>query len=86
MQPTDLGRPDRHARERVGASTIRARPGTATPTVNGRAIIRQAQIVLDEVERLKALAHAGPLDAAILSLPLDGGGLHWDTCSASRSS
>jgi LysR family hydrogen peroxide-inducible transcriptional activator len=30
----------------------------ATPTVNGRAIIRQAQIVLDEVERLRALARA----------------------------
>jgi hypothetical protein len=41
---------------------------------------------LDEVERLKALARAGQLDAAILSLPLDGDGLHGDTCSASRSS
>jgi LysR family hydrogen peroxide-inducible transcriptional activator len=29
------------------------------PTVNGRAIIRQAQIVLDEVERMKALVRAG---------------------------
>jgi LysR family transcriptional regulator, hydrogen peroxide-inducible genes activator len=31
----------------------------ATPTVNGRTIIRQAQVILDEVERLKALARAG---------------------------
>ena len=30
----------------------------ATPTVNGRAIIRQAQVVLDEAERLRALARA----------------------------
>lgn len=104
---------------------------SATPTVNGRALIRQAQIVLDEVERLKALARtgqdplqgpfhlgviptagpyllplllpvlrqrwpqlqlllreertaalldrlrAGSLDAAILSLPLDGTDLRW---------
>jgi hypothetical protein len=34
---------------------------------------------LDEVERLKALARTGPLDAAILSLALDGDDLHWDT-------
>ena len=105
----------------------------ATPTVNGRAIIRRAQVVLDEVERLKALARAGQdplqgpfhlgviptagpyllprllpvlkerwprlrlllreeqtaallerlragsLDAAILSLPLDGDDLRWET-------
>ena len=104
-----------------------------TPTVNGRALIRQAQIVLDEAERLKALARAGQdplqgpfhlgviptagpyllprllpalrerwpqlqlllreeqtaalldrlragsLDAAILSLPLEGGDLRWET-------
>src|SRR5271166_5270900 len=104
----------------------------ATPTVNGRALIRQAQIVLDEAERLKALARAGQdplqgpfhlgviptagpyllprllpalrerwpqlqlllreeqtaalldrlrggsLDAAILSLPLEGGDLRWE--------
>src|ERR1700751_5402824 len=30
----------------------------ATPTVNGRASIPQAQIVLDEVERLRALARS----------------------------
>jgi LysR family transcriptional regulator, hydrogen peroxide-inducible genes activator len=105
----------------------------ATPTVNGRALIRQAQVVLDEVERLKAMARAGQdplkgpfhlgviptagpyllprllptlrdrwpqlqlllreeqtellldrlragsLDAAILSLPLDGVDLRWET-------
>jgi LysR family transcriptional regulator, hydrogen peroxide-inducible genes activator len=34
-------------------------PRAATPTVNGRAILRQAQVVLDEVERLKAMARAG---------------------------
>ena len=104
-----------------------------SPTVNGRALIRQAQIVLDEVERLKALARAGQdplqgpfhlgviptagpyllplllpvlrqrwpqlqlllreeltagllerlragsLDAAILSLPLDGADLRWES-------
>ena len=108
-------------------------PRAATPTVSGRAVIRQAQIVLDEVERLKALARAaedplkgpfhlgviptagpyllprvlpvlrerwpelqlllredltvslldrlraGSLDAAILSLPLEGGDLRWET-------
>lgn len=104
----------------------------ATPTVNGRAIIRQAQVVLDEVGRLKAMARAtqdplmgpfqlgviptagpyllprllptlrerwpklqlllreeqtaqllerlraGSLDAAILSLPLEGDDLRWE--------
>jgi len=104
----------------------------ATPTVNGRAIIRQAQVVLDEVGRLKTMARAtqdplmgpfqlgviptagpyllprllptlrgrwpklqlllreeqtaqllerlraGSLDAAILSLPLEGDDLRWE--------
>ena len=30
----------------------------ATPTLNGRALLRQASVVLDEVERLKELARA----------------------------
>jgi LysR family hydrogen peroxide-inducible transcriptional activator len=116
----------------LGLQLFERGPRSATPTVNGRALIRQAQIVLDEVERLKSLARtgqdplqgpfhlgviptagpyllpsllpvlrqrwpklqlllreeqtaallerlrAGSLDAAILSLPLDGADLRWE--------
>jgi LysR family hydrogen peroxide-inducible transcriptional activator len=116
----------------LGLQLVERGPRAVTPTVNGRAVIRQAQIVLDEVERLKALARAGQdplqgpfhlgviptagpyllprllpvlkkrwpqlrlllreeqtaalldrlragsLDAAILSLPLDGDDLRWE--------
>jgi LysR family transcriptional regulator, hydrogen peroxide-inducible genes activator len=118
--------------DELGLQLFERGPRAVTPTVNGRAIIRQAQIVLDEVERLKALARAGQdplqgpfhlgviptagpyllprllpvlkkrwpqlrlllreeqtaalldrlragsLDAAILSLPLDGDDLRWE--------
>jgi LysR family transcriptional regulator, hydrogen peroxide-inducible genes activator len=118
--------------DELGVQLFERGPRSATPTVNGRALIRQAQIVLDEVERLKALARAGQdplqgpfhlgmiptagpyllplalpvlrrrwpdlqlllreeqtaalverlragsLDAAILSLPLDGADLRWE--------
>jgi LysR family transcriptional regulator, hydrogen peroxide-inducible genes activator len=118
--------------DELGVQLFERGPRAATPTINGRAIIRQAQIVLDEVERLKALARAGQdplqgpfhlgviptagpyllprvlpvlrkrwpqlrlllreeqtaalldrlrvgsLDAAILSLPLDGDDLRWE--------
>ena len=122
--------------DELGLQLFERGPRAATPTVNGRAIIRQAQIVLDEVERLRALARAGQdplqgpfqlgviptagpylmprllpvlrkrwpqlrlllreeqtaglldrlragsLDAAILSLPLDGDDLRWETLLA----
>jgi LysR family transcriptional regulator, hydrogen peroxide-inducible genes activator len=45
--------------DELGLQLFERRPRAVTPTVNGRAVIRQAQIVLDEVERLKALARAG---------------------------
>ena len=118
--------------DELGVQLFERGARSATPTVNGRALIRQAQIVLDEVERLKALARtgqdplqgpfhlgviptagpyllplllpvlrqrwpqlqlllreeqtaplldrlrAGSLDAAILSLPLDGTDLRWE--------
>lgn len=118
--------------DELGIQLFERGPRAATPTINGRAIIRQAQIVLDEVERLRALARAaedpligpfhlgviptagpyllprllptlrerwpklqlllreeqtapllerlraGSLDAAILSLPLDGDDLRWE--------
>jgi LysR family hydrogen peroxide-inducible transcriptional activator len=118
--------------DELGIQLFERGPRAATPTVNGRAVIRQAQIVLDEVERLKAIARAaqdplaglfhlgviptagpyllprllpifrqswpklrlllreeqtalllerlraGSLDAAILSLPFDDEGLHWE--------
>lgn len=118
--------------DELGVQLFERGTRAATPTVNGRAIIRQAQIVLDEVERLRALARAardplsgpfhlgviptagpyllprllpalrarwpqlqlllreeqtapllerlrsGALDAAILSLPLDGDDLRWE--------
>jgi len=44
--------------DELGVQLFERGPRAVTPTVNGRAIIRQAQIVLDEVERLKALARA----------------------------
>ena len=116
--------------DELGVQLFERGSRAATPTVNGRAIIRQAQVVLDEAERLRALARAaqdpltgpfhlgviptagpyllplvlptmrqrwpnlqlllreeqtaqllerlraGSLDAAILSLPLDGDDLH----------
>jgi LysR family hydrogen peroxide-inducible transcriptional activator len=119
--------------DELGLQLFERGPRAATPTVNGRAIIRQAQIVLDEVERLRALARAGQdplqgpfhlgviptagpyllprllpvfrkrwpqlrlllreeqtaglldrlragsLDAAILSLPLDGEDVRWES-------
>ena len=119
--------------DELGVQLFERGPRSATATVNGRALIRQAQIVLDEVERLKALARAGQdplqgpfhlgviptagpyllplllpvlrqrwpqlqlllreeltaglldrlragvLDAAILSLPLDGADLRWES-------
>ena len=118
--------------DELGVQLFERGPRAATPTVNGRAIIRQARVVLDEVERLRALARsaqdpltgpfhlgviptagpyllprllpvlrerwpqlrlllreaqteqlldrlrAGSLDAAILSLPLDGEDLRWE--------
>lgn len=118
--------------DELGIQLFERGPRAATPTINGRAIIRQARIVLDEVERLRALARtaqdplsgpfhlgiiptagpyllprllptlrerwpklqlllreeqtaplverlrAGSLDAAILSLPLDGDDLRWE--------
>jgi LysR family hydrogen peroxide-inducible transcriptional activator len=118
--------------DELGVQLFERGPRSATPTVNGRALIRQAQIVLDEAERLRALARtgqdplrgpfhlgviptagpyllplllpvlrqrwphlqlllredqtaplldrlrAGSLDAAILSLPLDGADLRWE--------
>jgi LysR family transcriptional regulator, hydrogen peroxide-inducible genes activator len=118
--------------DELGVQLFERGTRAATPTVNGRELIRQAQIVLDEVERLKALARtgqdplqgpfhlgviptagpyllplllpvlrqhwpqlqlllreemtagllerlrAGSLDAAILSLPLDGDDLRWE--------
>jgi LysR family transcriptional regulator, hydrogen peroxide-inducible genes activator len=118
--------------DELGVQLFERGPRAATPTINGRAIIRQAQIVLDEVERLRELARsaqdplkgpfhlgviptagpyllprllptlrdrwpdlqlllreeqtalllerlrAGALDAAILSLPLDGADLRWE--------
>jgi LysR family hydrogen peroxide-inducible transcriptional activator len=118
--------------DELGVQLFERGARSATPTVNGRALIRQAQIVLDEVEQLKALARtgqdplqgpfhlgviptagpyllplllpvlrqrwpqlqlllheertaplldrlrAGSLDAAILSLPLDGTDLRWE--------
>ena len=45
--------------DELGVQLFERGPRSATATVNGRALIRQAQIVLDEVERLKALARAG---------------------------
>lgn len=42
----------------------------ATPTVSGRAIIRQAQVVLDEVEQLRALSRTARNP---LSGPFHGG-------------
>ena len=45
--------------DELGLQLFERGPRAVTPTVNGRAIIRQAQIVLDEVERLRALARAG---------------------------
>jgi LysR family transcriptional regulator, hydrogen peroxide-inducible genes activator len=45
--------------DELGVQLFERGPRSATPTVNGRALIRQAQIVLDEVERLRALARAG---------------------------
>jgi LysR family hydrogen peroxide-inducible transcriptional activator len=125
--------------DELGVQLFERGPRSATATVNGRALIRQARIVLDEVERLKALARtgqdplqgpfhlgviptagpyllplllpvlrqrwpqlqlllreeltaglldrlrAGVLDAAILSLPLDGADLRWESLLASRS-
>jgi LysR family hydrogen peroxide-inducible transcriptional activator len=122
--------------DELGVQLFERGPRAATPTVNGRAIIRQAQIVLDEVTRLRALARAsqdplagpfylgviptagpyllprllptlrdrwprlelvlreeqtaqlldhlraGSLDAAILSLPLEGNDLSWDVLLA----
>jgi LysR family hydrogen peroxide-inducible transcriptional activator len=45
--------------DELGVQLFERGPRSATPTVNGRALIRQAQVVLDEVERLKGLARAG---------------------------
>src|ERR1700724_3519937 len=45
--------------DELGVQLFERGPRSATATVNGRALIRQAQIVLDEVERLRALARAG---------------------------
>jgi LysR family hydrogen peroxide-inducible transcriptional activator len=118
--------------DELGVQLFERGPRNATLTVNGRELIRQAQIVLDEIERFKALARAGQdplrgpfrlgviptagpyllplllpalrqrwpqlqlllreeqtaalldrlragsLDAAILSLPLDGLDLRWE--------
>jgi LysR family hydrogen peroxide-inducible transcriptional activator len=57
-QPT-VSAQNAHLEDELGIQLFERGPRSATPTVNGRAIIRQAQIVLDEVERLKALARAG---------------------------
>lgn len=119
--------------DELGVQLFERGARAATPTVNGRALIRQAQIVLDEVERLKELARtgrdplhgpfhlgviptagpyllprllpvlrqrwpqiqlllreeqtaalldrlrAGALDAAIVSLPLEGTDLRWES-------
>jgi LysR family transcriptional regulator, hydrogen peroxide-inducible genes activator len=45
--------------DELGVQLFERSPRAATPTVNGRGLLRQAQIVLDEVERLKSLARSG---------------------------
>jgi LysR family hydrogen peroxide-inducible transcriptional activator len=45
--------------DELGIQLFERGPRGATPTVNGRALIRQAQVVLDEVEALKTLARTG---------------------------
>jgi LysR family transcriptional regulator, hydrogen peroxide-inducible genes activator len=45
--------------DELGVQLFERGSRVATPTVNGRALIRQAQVVLDEVARLKALARTG---------------------------
>jgi LysR family transcriptional regulator, hydrogen peroxide-inducible genes activator len=45
--------------DELGVQLFERGPRAATPTVNGRSLLRQAQVVLDEVERLRALARAG---------------------------
>jgi LysR family transcriptional regulator, hydrogen peroxide-inducible genes activator len=45
--------------DELGVQLFERGPRAATPTVNGRGLIRQMQVVLDEVERLKALARSG---------------------------
>jgi LysR family transcriptional regulator, hydrogen peroxide-inducible genes activator len=42
--------------DELGVQLFERGTRAATPTVSGRAIIRQAQVVLDDVERLRALA------------------------------
>jgi LysR family transcriptional regulator, hydrogen peroxide-inducible genes activator len=46
-------------KDELGVQLFERGPRAATPTVNGRHLVHQAQIVLDEVERLKALARTG---------------------------
>jgi LysR family hydrogen peroxide-inducible transcriptional activator len=118
--------------DELGLQLFERGPRAVTPTVNGRAILHQAQVVLDEIARLRVLARAaqdplagpfhlgviptagpyllprllptlrdrwpklqlflreeqtalllerlraGSLDAAILSLPLEGDDLRWE--------
>jgi len=45
--------------DELGVQLFERGSRAATPTVNGRSLLRQAQVVLDEVERLRALARAG---------------------------
>jgi LysR family transcriptional regulator, hydrogen peroxide-inducible genes activator len=45
--------------DELGVQLFERGARAATPTINGRALLRQAQVVLDEVERLRALARAG---------------------------
>src|SRR5580704_10176022 len=55
--------------DELGVQLFERGPRAATPTVNGRSLLRQAQVVLDEVERLRALARAGqdPLQGPFIS-------------------
>ena len=45
-QPADNERPDRETEDELGLQLFKRGMRAATPTVNGRAVIRQAQIVL----------------------------------------
>ena len=42
--------------DELGIQLFERGPRAATPTVNGRAVLSQAQVVLDEVEKLRTLA------------------------------
>jgi LysR family transcriptional regulator, hydrogen peroxide-inducible genes activator len=52
--------------DELGVQLFKRGSRAATPTVNGRSLLRQAQVVLDEVERLRALARARVTCGAVL--------------------